>query len=267
MSEPNYQSPDDRNSTITYEEQPIPLDENLEPGVLDAEYLNTHLAKRLFNKYGSSLIVANRLERYGNSILLGSFCYAITFIIYGFYRCKVYKKNESFMWAMILFFGSIGQATAGFLELIKGRHFPALLYIVTGFYCLSHYMFYVFPKFTDFWGYEEMTYVFYSGSVCAFYSAMVVIFFAVTLASVKTNILFILQCLTGFAFFLLRAIGEGCGSLHTKRNAAGILQAISGFFSLFIFISQIVNNEVFESPVFPSMPMDNNGIDVSPSKR
>ena len=91
-------------------------------------------------------------------------------------------------------------------------------------------------------------------SVCAFYSGWVVLSFGILVASVRTNCLYICQCLTAFAFFLLRAIGEGCGSLGTKRNAAGILQAISGFFSLLVCFSQILNNETFYRLLFPTCP-------------
>ncbi len=100
-----------------------------------------------------------------------------------------------------------------------------------------------------------MLYNFTTDSICAFYSGWVVISFAILLASVRTNVLFILQCLCTFVFFLLRAIGEGCGSLGTKRNAAGILQAIAGFFSLLVCFSQLLNNETFYRSVFPTCPL------------
>ena len=52
-------------------------------------------------------------------------------------------------------------------------------------------------------------------------------------------------------------------SLGTKRNAAGILQVISGFFSLLICISQLLNNEAFHRPCFPTCPMSPyNEVDV-----
>ncbi len=61
--------------------------------------------------------------------------------------------------------------------------------------------------------------------------------------------------MAAFIFFLLRAIGEGVGSLGTKRNAAGIFQAISGFFSLLVCISQLLNNETLGRTIFPTCPM------------
>ena len=79
--------------------------------------------------------------------------------------------------------------------------------------------------------------------------------FGILLGSIRTNLIFIIQSFATFVFFLLRAIGEECGSLVTKRNAAGIFQAIAGFFSLLICFSQLLNNETFNSPVFPTFPM------------
>jgi hypothetical protein len=70
---------------------------------------------------------------------------------------------------------------------------------------------------------------------------------------------------TCFAFFLLRAIGEGSDSWGTKWHAAGILEAISGFLSLFIGISQILNNETCYRLCFPTCPMSpDNEIDMLP---
>lgn len=272
QSEPQFQSPDDRNSEIsiqqpqqTYPEQPQPQPRRpREPRKMNKTiyYYDEKFPSELFNKIKNNRHVLNRLDWYGNMIPLGSFCFAVSFIIYGFYRCKAFEDNESFMWSMIALFGGIGQATAGFLEYIKGRTFPASIYTIYGGYCLSHYFFYTIPYTFD--TDSEMVYGMNSPSMCAYYSAWVVISFAILLASCKVNILFVLQCATCLVFFLLRAIGEGCGSLHTKRNAAGILQVISGFFSLLVFISQVLNNEVFRMPVFPTVPLADNKIDLKP---
>lgn len=269
-SEPQFQSPDDRESNITYDygQVPIPQDTQIEqpqpgyqpqpeqpiepqgePEIIEnrVSYLDPRFPSKLFEKVGKNVILVNRMDYYGNMIPLGSFCFAITFIIYGFYRAKVFKVNDTFLWTVILLFGGIGQATAGFLEFIKGRTFPAALYTIYGGYCLSHFLYYIIPKIPG----EEMVYPMNSPSMCAYYSAWVVISFAIALASVKINMLFVLQCLCTLVFFLLRAVGEGCGSLHTKRNAAGILQAIAGFFSLLVFFSQIINNQTMGYQAFP----------------
>ena len=264
-SEPQYQRPDQRNSDIDYIRRPEPIivPQAVQPiapvpvPVAPAPEFgwDPTFAKRLFNKMGREYITCRRVDTFGNAIPLGSFCYAIAFIIYGFYRCKIYRVNDTFLWSIILLFGGIGQCTAGFLEYCRGRSFPSALYLSFGFYCLSHYAWYTIPSWFDLNENRSLLYSYSENSICAFYSAWLVIVFGLCLSSARTNVLYILQCLTAFAFFLLRAIGEGMGSLGCKRNAAGILQAISGFFSLLICMSQILNNETFYRGVFPTCPL------------
>ena len=267
-SEPQYQRPDQRNSEIDYVRRPEPIVAAQPVGgvvpVAAPQYAyDGSFASRLLGKFGHDILTWNQLDYYGNAIPLGSFCYALAFITYGFYRCKVYRVNDSFLWAVILLFGGIGQCTAGFLEWCKGRSFVTALYLTYGFYCLSHYAYYIIPEWFYINRNQSMLYNFSENAICAFYSAMVVISFGILLASTRTNLLYILQCITAFVFFLLRAVGEGSGSLGTKRNAAGILQVISGFFSLLICISQLLNNEAFHRPCFPTCPMSPyNEVDV-----
>jgi len=273
-SEPQYQRPDDRNDMVHYIPRPViqqpappqpvvaPMPV-VNPGVL--HYLNPNMARPLFSKFGRDPWIFNRLDFYGNSIILGAICNALAFIIYGFYRCRIYKVNDTFLWAVILLFGGLGQITAGFLEYCKGRTFPCTLYICLGFYCLSHYAYYVIQPHFNINYNTSMYYTYDTKSMTAFYAGWTFIAFALLLGSVRSNILYILQLATCFAFFLLRAIGEGSGSLGTKRNAAGILQAISGFLSLLIGISQILNNETCYRMCFPTCPMSpDNEIDMLP---
>lgn len=264
-SEPQYQRPDQRNSDIDYirRPEPIVIQQPVQAAVpvpvpvaapINQYAYDGSYGKRLIGKFGSEVLNWHRMDYYANAIPLGSFCFALAFIIYGFYRCKVYKVNDTFLWSVILLFGGIGQCTAGFLEWCKGRAFPTALYLTYGFYCLSHYALYIIPPWFHINSNTSMLYNYTEDSLCAYYSAWVVISFAILIGSIRTNLLFLLQCLFTFGFFLLRAIGEGCGSLGTKRNAAGILQAIAGFFSLLICISQLLNNETFRKPVFPTCP-------------
>ena len=265
-SEPQYQRPDQRNSDIDYirRPEPIVIQQPVQAAVpvpvpvaapINQYAYDGSYGKRLIGKFGSEVLNWHRMDYYANAIPLGSFCFALAFIIYGFYRCKVYKVNDTFLWSVILLFGGIGQCTAGFLEWCKGRAFPTALYLTYGFYCLSHYALYIIPPWFLINSNTSMLYNYTEDSLCAYYSAWVVISFAILIGSIRTNLLFLLQCLFTFGFFLLRAIGEGCGSLGTKRNAAGILQAIAGFFSLLICISQLLNNETFRRPVFPTCPI------------
>ena len=275
-SEPQYQRPDQRNSDIDYIRRPEPVIVPSPvpaaavpvpvagPVVPSVEYgYDAAFASRLFKKMEREYITCNRIDYYGNSIPLGSFCYALAFIIYGFYRCKVYRVNDTFLWSVILLFGGIGQCTAGFLEFCRGRGFPTVIYLSYGFYCLSHYAYYTIPNWFYINQNMSMLYNYTEDSICAFYCGWLVISFAILLGSLRSNCLFLCQCLTAFVFFLLRAVGEGCSSLGTKRQAAGILQAISGFFSLLVCFSQIINNETCYANSFPTCPLvENNGIDL-----
>ena len=272
-SEPQYQRPDDRNDMVHYIPRPVIQQQApvvaspmpvVNPGVI--HYLDPNMARPLFTKFGQEPWIFNRLDFYGNSIILGAICNALAFIIYGFFRCKMYKVNDTFLWSVILLFGGLGQITAGFLEYCKGRTFPCTLYLCLGFYCLSHYAYYVIQPHFDINYNTYMYYTYDNGSMAAFYAGWTFIAFALLLGSIRSNLFYILQCATCFAFFLLRAVGEGCCSLGTKRHAAGILEAISGFFSLLVGFSQIINNETCYRMCFNTCPMSpDNEIDVLPS--
>ena len=268
-SEPQYQRPDQRNSDIDYIRRPEPIVAPMPvpavapvPVPIAAPTIDygwdATFARRLFDKMGRDYLTFNPIDYYGNAIPLGAFSYAVAFIIYGFYRCKVYRVNDTFLWSIILLFGGIGQVTAGFLEYCKGRSFPHALYLTYGFYCLSHYAWYTFPEWFYINQNHTMIYNYSENAICCFYCAWILISFGLCLASARTNILYVLQCLTAFAFFLIRGIAEGLSSLSAKRHAAGILQAISGFFSLLICFAQIINNETYYRQVIPTCPCENN---------
>lgn len=254
-SEPQYQRPDNRNSDMNFEPKP-PLVIPLPPKrTLTSFSYDVTLPERFFGRLGHDIFRVGRLDYFGNAIPLGAFCFAITFITYGFYRCKVYKVNDTFLWAVILIFGGLGQVTAGFLEFLKGRVFPTALYLTMGFYCLTHYGLYVIPEWFGLTQNMSMLYNWTDGSLCAYYAGWTVIAFGLLMAAMKVNALFMLQCAFLLMGFLMRCSGEGTQSYVSKRHVAGILHVISGFFSLFIFISQMLNNETFYAPVFPSCPL------------
>ncbi len=196
-SEPQYQRPDERNDAVHFIPRPVitppPAPVPQVPVIPAAHhmYLDANMARPLFNKFGSGAWIFNRLDFYGNSIILGAMCNALAFITYGFYRCKVYKVNDTFLWSIILLFGGIGQCTAGFLEYCKGRSFPHALYLTYGFYCLSHYAWYTIPYWFLLNNNNTMLYNFSENAICAFYSAWVVISFGLCLASARTNFLYV----------------------------------------------------------------------------
>lgn len=216
--------------------------------------------KRLTHRLGYTVIMVNRLDYYGNAIPLGAFCNAIAFILYGFHRTKVFENTDTFLWGIILLFGGIGQVTAGLLEFIKGRTFTTTLYLSYGFYCLSHYSFFIMPM--KFYYYNVLGINFNEPSLCAFYGAWMMISLPITISSIRTNLFFVLQCLATTAFFVLRCFGEGFLRYGLMRYSAGILQAIAGFISLYICINQLIN-EAFRFQLLPSIPFQpDNEIDI-----
>ena len=84
----------------------------------------------LLNKIEKTPFIVNRLDYYGNSIPLGAFCFAVSFVLYGFYECKVFAQPDTFTFLVLLLFGGIGQITAGIFEFIKSRTFPTVVYLL-----------------------------------------------------------------------------------------------------------------------------------------
>ena len=274
-SEPQYQRPDDRNSMVHFIPRPIiqqqappvvvaPQPVAVDPGVI--HYLDPNFARPLYTKFGKEPWIFNRLDFFGNSIIFGAICNGLAFIIYGFFRCKVFRRKNSFMWAVILCFGGLGQTTAGFLEYCKGRTFPCTVYLCFGFYCFTHYAYYFLMNHFEINYNTTMYYNFDGHSLAVFYAGWTFITFGMILSAVRSNLIYMLQLFLMFASFLLRAIGEGTNSMYTKRHASGIFEVLSGFFSLYMAISQIINNETCYIMTLPTCPMSpDNEIDILPA--
>ena len=212
--------------------------------------LNVEYIKRLIQKFGYTALIVNRLDYYANAIPLGAFCNAIAFILYGFQRCGAISTNDTFLWGLILLFGGIGQVTAGFLEFLKGRSFPANLYLIYGFYCLAHYATYMIPL--DFQQYGVYGINYEHHSLAFFYGAWFFICLPIVICSLKVNLLFILQTVCTLLFFFFRWVGEIKDNIpDLKETVAGIFEVIAGFVSLYIFMNQIVN-EQFRKQILPS---------------
>ena len=222
--------------------------------------MNVEYIKRLVYKFGYTAVIVNRLDYYANAIPLGAFCNAMSFILYGFYRCGVFKECDSFLWGLILFFGGIGQATAGFFEFLKGRSFPATLYLTYGFYCLSHFATYIIPL--KFQKYQIYGINHDPNSLAFFYGAWFLISLPIVICSLKTNIFFLLQTVCTLLCFLFRWIGEIIEKDCTRNKTSGIFEIIAGFVSLYICINQLVN-EQFRRQLLPSIPLAvDNEIDI-----
>ena len=220
--------------------------------------------KRLVKRFGTTAIIVNRLDYYGNAIPIGAFCNAIAFILYGFHRCKVFSNSDSFLWGIIFLFGGIGQITAGFFELLKGRSFPSTLYLTYGFYCLSHFALYIIPfQLTNF-GVFGFNYD--NSSLAFFFGAWFFITIPLVICSLQTNLFFLIQTSCTVLFYFFRWVGEtrdnnsGCRSLRT--TVSGMFEVIAGFISFYICINQLVN-EQYRSQILPSFSFnDDNEIDI-----
>ena len=205
------------------------------------------------DKLSSTSLLVNRLDYYGNTIPLGAFCFGISFVIYGFSECKVFDKPDTFAFLVLLLFGGIGQITAGILEYIKARTFPTVCYLLYGLYFISFFL-----------GYYYKDYVL--GEIkCRqiFYGTWAGLSLPVFIASLKTNVIFLIQNLSILAFFIIRCIGECKEWLVLNQTVSGILELVSGFCSLYLCFSQVVN-EHFGKTILPSFPINKeNEIDIN----
>lgn len=274
---------------MSYQGQGISESVGLRGQVNEIPDITMEKIRRLVQKFGNTALIVNRLDYYGNSIPIAAFCNAIAFILYGFRHARVYKDqdNESFLYSIILFFGGVGQITSGFLEFIKGRAFTASTYLCYGFYCITFYFSFFFGKayyikgnhkgeegFIEELGEKESQYIYFGiedGMWCAFFGAWMVINIPLIIASIKTNVMYVIQTITTFLFFLMMCIGYGAVSKRTNKVldkngcilTAGIFETISGFVSLYIFCSQMIN-EQFRKAVLTCVPLvPDNEIDMT----
>ena len=221
------------------------------------EKSNIREIKQLVGSLGFSLIDVNRLDYFSNTIPLGAFCNAVTFIIYGFNLCHVLDNKNNFLEGVLLIFGGSGQITTGILEFIKARAFPSFVYFTYGVFCLS--LFFIQTKI---FALDSA-----NSDMSAFYGAWMVISIPITISSIKVNFFYILQTFLTTAFFVLEVIGEGFDEKKVKENTGGIILTISGFISFYIFLTQIIN-EAVKFPLLPAVPIKpDNEVDITQDYR
>ena len=188
-------------------------------------------------------------KTYSNSIIIGSFCYAITFISFGIFKSRIVSDEYTNIWSVLATYGGLGQITAGILELNKKRQFTSFLYIIYGIYCLTHYLLRIL---TDRFGEYDL---------CMFFLAFFLLSVPAIIFSIKINLFFLLQTSLGSLNFLMRCIGEGIFEDILIEQVSGSIQIASGVCSFYIFIYQIYNSFDFRI-CLPIIPFDvNNGID------
>ena len=180
-------------------------------------------------------------EHYSNSIIIGSFCYAMAFVSFGIYKSRIISDEYTNIWTCLATYGGLGQLTAGFLELNKKREFTSFLYLIYGTYCLTHYLLRIL---TDRFGEYDL---------CMFFLAFFLISLPCIVFSLKINLFFLIQTISGSLYFLMRGIGEGIVEDILSEQVSGVMQIISGVCSFYIFLSQIFNsfNYNFNLPTIP----------------
>ena len=211
------------------------------------------LSQLLFEIKNYSLLV-NKVDTYANAIPLGSFCFSISFILYGFYEAKVNKEKDDFLYYILFLFGGIGQIISGIFEYFKGRTFPANLYLLYGIYFFSIYYFYYYDN--------GIPLILDDDIKPFFYGSWAVLSFPIFIGSIQSNLFFILQTFFAFAFFIVRCIGEYKNNNTLNELVSGILELVTGFISLYICVSQIIN-EALKFRAIPTVPMNQeNDIDI-----
>ncbi len=210
---------------------------------------DSKLYRDFLNKIKTTPPIINRLDYYPNTIPLGSFCFAVSFILYGFHDTKVHKSDDNFLYIILFLFGGIGQLTSGIFEFIKSRTYVATLYITYSLYFLS---FFLGNKNTAYFS-EDAQKVFFGS--WAFLGAPLILY------SLKINIFYLIQNIATVAFFIIKCIGVCKDNGDLKGIVSGIFELIAGFCSLYICYGQILN-EHFKTKILPSIPLKNeNDID------
>lgn len=213
----------------------------------------------LLNKFQEQPIIVTRLDYYGNAIPLGAFCYAVSFILYGFYETKIFKEIDKLIYLVLLFFGGLGQITAGMFEYIKSRTFPSVLYLLYGIYFIS--FFFLILKYS-----KDNNGTTFEDSKKIFFGTWAGLAIPVLIGSFRTNVIYVVQNLSAVGFFVVKCIGECIDSKVCKGKIAGILELITGFFSIYLSFTQIINQH-WKKNILPTIKLKlENEIDILEKK-
>ena len=146
----------------------------------------------------------------------------------------------------MLFFGGLGQITAGMFEYIKSRTFPTILYLLYGIYFISFFFFkYKYSEESDD---KKRDYLKY------FFGTWAGLSFPIFIGSIRTNLIYLIQNVSVCGFFVVKCIAE-CHDIPVLREkVAGILELVTGFFSIYLCFSQIIN-EHFKRSILPTIKL------------
>ena len=213
----------------------------------------TQLYQDLIKKLQNTTVVASGSDYFPNAIPLGAFCFAISFILYGFYECKVHKAEDKFLYIVIFLFGGIGQLTAGVFEFIKSRVYTATLYLMYSLYFLSFF-------FTKKYNVQNESLKIFFGSWACLTAPLIIL-------STRINLFYLIQNAAAVAFFIIKCIGVSKDNNVLKGTISGILELVAGFCSLYICYGQILNKQL-RNQILPMIPLNkDNEIDEINIKR
>jgi succinate-acetate transporter protein len=213
----------------------------------------TQLYQDLIKKLQNTTVIASGSDYFPNAIPLGAFCFAISFILYGFYECKVHKAEDKFLYIVIFLFGGIGQLTAGVFEFIKSRVYTATLYLMYSLYFLSFF-------FTKKYNVQNESLKIFFGSWACLTAPLIIL-------STRINLFYLIQNAAAVAFFIIKCIGVSKDNNALKGTISGILELVAGFCSLYICYGQIVNKQL-KTQILPMIPLNKeNEIDEINIKR
>ena len=213
----------------------------------------TQLYQDLIKKLQNTTVVASGSDYFPNAIPLGAFCFAISFILYGFNECKVHKAEDKFLYIVIFLFGGIGQLTAGVFEFIKSRVYTATLYLMYSLYFLSFF-------FTKKYNVQNESLKIFFGSWACLTAPLIIL-------STRINLFYLIQNAAAVAFFIIKCIGVSKDNNALKGTISGILELVAGFCSLYICYGQILNKQL-RNQILPMIPLNkDNEIDEINIKR
>jgi len=213
----------------------------------------TQLYQDLIKKLQNTTVVASGSDYFPNAIPLGAFCFAISFILYGFYECKIHKAEDKFLYIVIFLFGGIGQLTAGVFEFIKSRVYTATLYLMYSLYFLSFF-------FTKKYNVQNESLKIFFGSWACLTAPLIIL-------STRINLFYLIQNAAAVAFFIIKCTGVSKDNNALKGTISGILELVAGFCSLYICYGQILNKQL-RNQILPMIPLNkDNEIDEINIKR
>ena len=206
----------------------------------------------LINFLENNLISVHYKENYANSIPIGAFTFGMTFLVFGFFLSNLYKF-DALVLTQLFIVGGIGQITAGVMEFVKGRSFPATFYLIFGMFSITTFGLYFFDKYNLVANNDHK-------DLTSYYLFWLLVATGLIFCSFKSNVMYTINIGLVIIMFLLECIGQGVESSKTIKVGGGFCIA-AGFVSLYIGFGQLAN-ESFNKNLFPMFPyVNDNGID------